>query len=151
MLNSVSLVGRLTDDPNLRYTSTGKAVANFRLAIQRPFKNQNGDYEADFINCVVWNKQAENLAQYMNKGSTIAVSGSLQSRSYENQNGQKVYVTEVLVNNVSFIQSKKNNNQNNGYQNNQNVWPEQGSQLQDQQKNGGQLEPYDISDDDLPF
>lgn len=93
MLNSVSLVGRLTDDPNLRYTSTGKAVANFRLAIQRPFKNQNGDYEADFINCVVWNKQAENLAQYMNKGSTIAVSGSLQSRSYENQNGQKVYVT----------------------------------------------------------
>lgn len=141
MLNSVSLVGRLTDDPNLRYTSTGKAVANFRLAIQRPFKNQNGDYEADFINCVVWNKQAENLAQYMNKGSTIAVSGSLQSRSYENQNGQKVYVTEVLVNNVSFIQSKKNNNQNNGYQNNQNVWPEQGSQLQDQQKNGGQLEP----------
>lgn len=143
MLNSVSLVGRLTDDPNLRYTSTGKAVANFRLAIQRPFKNQNGDYEADFINCVVWNKQAENLAQYMNKGSTIAVSGSLQSRSYENQNGQKVYVTEVLVNNVSFIQSKKNNNQN--------IWTEQGSQLQDQQKNGGQLEPYDISDDDLPF
>lgn len=106
MINTVTLVGRLTKDPELRYTQTGKGVATFTLAVTRPFKNQNGDYEADFINCQTWGKAAENLANYMRKGNKVGVVGRIQTRNYENNQGQKVYVTEVVAEQVTFLESK---------------------------------------------
>lgn len=106
-MNSSTLVGRLTKDPDLRYTSNGTATASFTLAVNRPFKNAEGNQEADFIQCVVWRKQAETLANYTKKGSQIAVRGRIQTRSYDNQQGQKVYVTEVVVEEFTFLDSKK--------------------------------------------
>src|SRR5690625_2851849 len=106
MLNRVVLVGRLTRDPELRYTPNGAAVSNFTIAVNRPFKNQQGETEADFINGVVWRKQAENLANYMKKGSQIGVDGRIQTRSYENQEGKTVYVTEVLAESIQFLESR---------------------------------------------
>jgi single-strand DNA-binding protein len=105
MLNRVIIVGRLTKDPELRYTSSGVAVATFTLAVNRPFKNQNREQEADFINCVVWRKPAETVANYLKKGSLAGVDGRLQTRSYEGQNG-RVFVTEVIAESVSFLDSK---------------------------------------------
>ena|SRR5690606_9286442 len=131
MLNKTILIGRLTRDPELKYTASGKAVANFTLAVNRPFKNQNGDYEADFINCQTWGKTAENLANYQRKGNQIAVVGRIQTRNYENNQGQKVYVTEVVAEQVTFLESKN----------------EQPKQQQPQEPIG---EPVDIKDD-LPF
>src|SRR5690625_3231258 len=97
MLNRVVLVGRLTRDPELRYTPNGVAVANGTIAVNRPFKNQQGENEADFINFVVWRKQAENLANYMKKGNQIGVDGRIHTRSFDGQDGKKVFVTEVLA------------------------------------------------------
>jgi len=97
MLNSVVLVGRLTKDPELRYTPQNQAVATFSLAVNRDFKNQNGEREADFINCVIWRQQAENLANWAKKGALIGITGRIQTRNYENQQGQRVYVTEVVA------------------------------------------------------
>lgn len=91
MINRVILVGRLTKDPELRYTPSGVAVATFTLAVNRPFTNQQGEREADFIQCVVWRRQAENVANFLKKGSLAGVDGRLQTRSYENQEGRRVY------------------------------------------------------------
>lgn len=107
MINNVVLVGRLTRDPELRYTGSGTAVASFTLAVNRNFKNQSGQIEADFINCVIWRKPAETMAQYAHKGSLIGVTGRLQSRSYENQQGQRVYVTEVVCDNFQLLETKR--------------------------------------------
>ncbi|WP_085993801.1 single-stranded DNA-binding protein [Oceanobacillus senegalensis] len=162
MLNRVVLVGRLTRDPDLRYTPTGVAVANFNIAVNRPFTNQQGNREADFINCVTWRRQAENLANYMKKGSMIGVDGRVQTRTYEGQDGKTVYVTEVQAESIQFLETKgssgggtntsgfqQNPNQNqfqpNQFQPNHN----QNQQPEDPFKNNG--EPIDISDDDLPF
>ncbi|MCY8268964.1 single-stranded DNA-binding protein SsbA, partial [Bacillus haynesii] len=106
MLNRVVLVGRLTKDPELRYTPSGAAVATFTLAVNRTFTNQQGEREADFINCVVWRRQAENVANFLKKGSLAGVDGRLQTRSYENQQGQRVYVTEVQAESVQFLEPK---------------------------------------------
>ena len=106
MLNKVSLVGRLTRDVELRYLGNGTPVANFTLAVNRTFKNKSGEREADFINIVVWRKQAENCANYIGKGSLVAVSGRLQSRSYDTAEGQRRYVTEVVADEVHFLDSK---------------------------------------------
>ena len=106
MLNKAQLVGRLTKDPELKYLGNGTPVTNFTLAINRTFKNKNGEREADFINVVIWRKQAENVAQYVGKGSQVAVSGRLQSRSYENKEGQRVYITEVVADEVHFLDNK---------------------------------------------
>jgi single-strand DNA-binding protein len=106
MLNRVVLVGRLTKDPELKYTPSGVAVANFTLAVNRPFSNQQGEKETDFINCVVWRKPAENVANYLKKGSLAGVDGRLQTRSYENNQGQRVYVTEVTAESVQFLEPK---------------------------------------------
>lgn len=108
MLNSIVLIGRLTKDPELRYTPNGKAVASFTLAVDRPFKNQRGEREADFINIVVWGSQAENSANYLAKGKLAAVDGRLQIRSYDGQDGQRRWVTEVVANNVRFLSPKNN-------------------------------------------
>lgn len=106
MLNVSALTGRITKDLDLRYTQAGKAVASFILAVNRPFTNQNGENEADFITCVVWGKTAETMANTLHKGSLIAVEGRIQTRNYENQQGTRVYVTEVVVTTFSFLESK---------------------------------------------
>ncbi|BAB07768.1 single-stranded DNA-binding protein [Halalkalibacterium halodurans] len=168
MLNRVVLVGRLTRDPELRYTPNGVAVANFTLAVNRPFSNQQGEREADFINCVVWRKQAENVANYLKKGSLAGVDGRIQTRSYDNNEGRRVFVTEVMAESVQFLeprgsQSQGGSNVDNfggGSPNN----PMGGNDFGQQsggsgRQSGGFSEdpfandgkPIDISDDDLPF
>jgi single-strand DNA-binding protein len=148
MMNRVFLVGRLTKDPDLRYTPNGVAVANFTVACNRPFTNQQGDREADFINCVIWRKPAENLANYMKKGSMIGVEGRIQTRSYDNTDGKKVYVTEVLAENVQFLESKGSSSQgrDTGLQTNQNQ-----SNIPEPNPFEGNGEPINLTDDDLPF
>lgn len=105
-MNKVFLIGRLTRDPELRYTGNNTAVASFSLAVNRNFSNQNGEREADFINIVVWRKQAENVKNYLSQGSQVAVDGRIQTRSYDDQQGQRRYVTEVIADNVEFLGSK---------------------------------------------
>jgi len=105
-MNKVFLIGRLVRDPELRYTSSNLPVATFSIAVNRTFANQNGEREADFINIVVWRKQAENCKNYINQGSQVAIDGRLQTRSYDDQNGQKRYVTEVVADNVQFLDTK---------------------------------------------
>lgn len=111
MLNRVILIGRLTKDPELRYTPNGVAVASFTLAVDRPFLNQQGEREADFIPVVVWRKQAENCANYIGKGSLVAVEGRLQVRTYEAKDGQRRWVTEVIADNVRFLDKRGSNTQ----------------------------------------
>ncbi|WP_010531287.1 single-stranded DNA-binding protein [Lentibacillus jeotgali] len=154
MLNRVVLVGRLTKDPDLRYTPNGVAVANFTLAVNRPFSNQQGNRDADFINCVVWRRAAENLASYMKKGSMVGVDGRLQSRTFEGRDGNTVFVTEVVADSVQFLESKgasqNRDQQPSGFPPNQNQNQNQPNQNSDNPfKDNG--EPIDISDDDLPF
>ena len=108
MLNRALLVGRLTRDPELRRTSNGKAVTSFNLAVERNFKSD--DQEADLINCVCWGKIAENTERYCSKGSMVSVDGRIQTRNYDNNQGQKVYVTEVIANSVQFINTKRDSN-----------------------------------------
>lgn len=138
MLNSVVLVGRLTKDAELRYTPNNQAVATFSLAVNRPFKNQNGDREADFINCVIWRQQAENLANWAKKGALIGITGRIQTRNYENQQGQRVYITEVVADNFQLLEFNKQNNQGQ-------------SQGNSQPDFSRQAEPMNILDSDLPF
>lgn len=129
MINNVVLVGRLTKDCDLRYTSSGIAVATFNLAVNRNFTGQNGERETDFISCVVWRKPAETIANYTRKGSLIAIEGRLQTRNYENQQGQRVYVTEVIVENFQFLESKatmENRQQNTIQTPNQQTTPQHG-------------------------
>lgn len=114
MINNVVLVGRLTKDPDLRYTSSGSAVATFTLAVNRNFTNQNGTREADFINCVIWRKPAETMANYARKGTLLGVTGRIQTRSYENQQGQRVYVTEIVCENFQMLESRSVSEQRQG-------------------------------------
>ena len=148
MINNVVLTGRLTKDINLRYTQSGKAAGSFSLAVERNFTNQQGQRDADFINCVVWGKPAETMANYTHKGSLIGIEGRIQTRNYENKQGQRVYVTEVIVTNFTFLESKKSQGQGNqGYQQ-ANSQSNQG--YQDQAWGSGQSD-IDIDDGDLPF
>ena len=112
-MNKVILIGRLTRDPELRYTSSNVPTASFSIAVDRNFTNQNGEREADFINIVVWRKQAENCKNYLTKGSQVAIDGRIQTRNYEGQDGKKVYVTEVVADNVQFLGTKSSNNPTN--------------------------------------
>ena len=104
-MNKVVLIGRVTRDPELRYTASNIPSVRFTLAVNRPFENQNGEREADFINIVVWRKQAENVKKYVTKGSLIAVEGRIQTGSYE-KDGQRIYTTDVVADNVQFLESK---------------------------------------------
>ena len=106
MINNVVLVGRLTRAVDLRYTSNGVAFANFTVAVERTFKKENGERETDFINCVIWRKAAENFAEFTRKGSLVGIEGRIQTRSYDNLQGGKVYVTEVLAENFSLLESR---------------------------------------------
>lgn len=140
MLNNVCLVGRMTRDAELRYTPSNQAVATFSLAVNRNFKGQNGDREADFINCVIWRQQAENLANWAKKGALIGITGRIQTRNFENKQGQRVYVTEVVADTFQLLEKRESGHQ----------------QPVDNQPDFGRHEPMnanpmDISDDDLPF
>lgn len=170
MINRVVLVGRLTKEPEYRVTPSGVQVATFTLAINRTFTNQNGERQADFINCVVFRTPAENVNKYLNKGNLAAVEGRLQSRSYENNEGKRVYVTEVVCDSVQFLEPKSNNqhhsnnrppqfNQQQGYQQQKYQQPNNYQQPQNNQYQAPQQHnpftnangPIDINDDDLPF
>ncbi|WP_246944298.1 single-stranded DNA-binding protein [Bacillus pinisoli] len=170
MMNRVVLVGRLTKDPDLRYTPSGVAVATFTLAVNRTYTNQQGEREADFINCVIWRRPAENVANFLKKGSLAGVDGRLQTRSYEGQDGKRVYVTEVVAESVQFLEPRSGGNQSGGgygggqedYSFGQGQGQGQRNQNQNTQRNQGYTrvdedpfanngEPIDISDDDLPF
>ena len=144
MLNNVSLVGRLTKDVDLRYTPSNVAVATFTLAVNRTFKNENGDREADFINCVMWRQQAENLANWAKKGALIGITGRIQTRSYDNQQGQRVYVTEVVAETFQLLESK-------GQQGNQQGQRGQAQQQAPDFSRNTNANPFDISSDMLPF
>ncbi|MED3974581.1 single-stranded DNA-binding protein [Priestia megaterium] len=155
MINRVVIAGRLTKNPEIRYTNSGQAVATFTLAVNRTFTNQQGEREADFINCVVWRKAAENVANFLKKGSLAGVDGRLQSRSYEGQDGRKVFVTEVVAESVQFLDSKGSNSGGNANTSNSNRNANTGGNTgytrvdDDPFENDGT--PVDISDDDLPF
>lgn len=169
MINNVVLVGRLTRPVDLRYTSNGTAVATFSLAIDRRFTNQQGERETDYINCVMWRKAAENFANFTRKGSLVGIEGRIQTRNYENQQGQKVYVTEVIAENFSLLESRavteqrpSNDSANTGYtnqyqqssnynsfSNNTPTTPSFGQGSSDPFMSNG--ETINITDDDLPF
>lgn len=169
-MNRVVLVGRLTKDPDLRYTPNGAAVATFTLAVNRTFTNQQGEREADFINCVVWRKPAENVANYLKKGSLAGVDGRIQTRNFEGQDGKRVYITEVVADSVQFLEPRSAGSQGGGNFGGNQYGGDQRSQgnpfgqnqNQAQRTNQGYTrtnedpfsndgQPIDISDDDLPF
>lgn len=106
-MNSVNLIGRLSNSPEIRHTTNNQVVCRFTLAVTRRFKNQAGDYEADFINCVAFSKTAELIGNYVEKGQQLAVEGRIQTGSYTAQDGSKRYTTDVFVENITFINSKK--------------------------------------------
>ena len=106
MINNVVLVGRLTKKPELKFTTTGTKYTQFSVAVQKKFKNQNGEYESDFINRLMWSTAAENFIKFTNKGSLVGIEGRIQTRSYE-KDGSKKYITEVVAENFSLLESKK--------------------------------------------
>ena len=166
MINNVVLVGRLTKDIDLKYTGSGTAVGTFNLAVNRKFTDQNGERKSDFINCVIWRKAAENMANFTRKGSLVGIEGSIQTRNYDNQQGNRVYVTEVVVDNFTLLEPKQTTEQRpreNTYKQ-----PDKKEKSMDASKTGdykynsfdefnntpdpfASSEPYDVSDDDLPF
>ena len=146
MINNVTLIGRLTKDVELKYTPANQAVAQFTIAVNRTFKNANGERESDFINCVIWRKSAENFANFVKKGALIGITGRIQTRNYENAQGQRVYVTEVVAENFQMLESR------NQQQEQQQAQPQQATQQQAKQPDpfaGGA--PTSLNDDDLPF
>ena len=134
MINRTTLTGRLTKDVELKYTQSGTAIGNFNLAVNRAFTSKDGERETDFINCVIWRKAAENFAKFTHKGALVGVDGRIQTRNYEDKDGKRVYVTEVVVENFALLEPKNNN---------------QSPQAAQQPFNN--TDSIDISDDDLPF
>ena len=156
-MNRVELVGRLTRDPELRTVSNGISVASFTVAVNRPFTPQNGERDADFINCRVWNKQAENLAKFCHKGDQIGVEGSIRTSSYDAQDGSKRYVTEVQADRIEFLTPKGGNS---GFQNSHDNSSDNysGNVSNDVATTDITEDPFKdfgdevaLSDDDLPF
>ena len=156
MINNVVLVGRMTRDAELRYTPSNVAVATFTLAVNRTFKSQNGEREADFINVVMWRQQAENLANWAKKGSLIGVTGRIQTRSYDNQQGQRVYVTEVVAESFQMLESRsvREGQTGGGHSAPSSNYSAPTNSVPDFSRDEnpfGATNPLDISDDDLPF
>ncbi len=154
-MNRVVLVGRLTKDPVLRKTANGASVTSFTLACTRRYK-QEGQPDADFINTVVWNKTADSVSQYTHKGSLIGVEGRIQTRSYDDQSGKRVYVTEVVADSVQFLESKSaaaSNANNNAYVPDYDQGSNHGYQSDNSQSysNDFTSSTLDIASDDLPF
>ena len=161
-MNKAFLIGRLTRDPELRYSSSNAAIANFSIAIDRQYTNGQGQRETDFINIVAFQKQAENIKKYVGKGSLVAVDGRIQTRNYEDKDGKRVYVTEILANNISFLDSKGTNTSSNDF----NSLPEppredsvsSSSNMNNMETVSVDKDPFEafgdsieISDNDLPF
>lgn len=138
MINNVTLVGRLTRDPELKYTPSNIAITTFNMAVNRNFKGANGERETDFINCMIWRKQAELLAEWCKKGNLVGITGRIQTRSYDNQQGKRVYVTEVVTDTFQLLEKRDNSaNQSN---------------IEEQMPASFETtNPLDISDDDMPF
>ncbi|UAW07819.1 single-stranded DNA-binding protein A [Psychrobacillus phage PVJ1] len=163
MINRVVLVGRLTKDVDLKYTPSGVAMARFTLAVNRTFSNQQGEREADFINCLVWRKQAENAANYLSKGSLCGVEGRIQTGSYEGQDGKRIYTTDVVADSVQFLEPKNGQaNQNNNNTNQPQEHQRSSSEYQQPQTQPNytrvdedpfvnNLGPVEVLDDELPF
>ena len=137
-MNKVILIGRLTKEPELKKTPNNVSVCQFTIAVNRPFQDQNGERQADFISCMAWRTQAENLCKYLNKGALIAVSGNIQTRNYTDQNGVTRYVTEVVCENITFLEAKKDNPN----YTDKTKQPDPFADVQNQ---------YSVNDDDLPF
>lgn len=163
-MNHVSLIGRLTKEPELRYTTSGAAVASGTIAVNRDFTNANGERESDFINFVIWRKAAENFVNMTAKGSQVGLEGSWQTRSYENQQGQRVYVSELVVSNFTLVETKEQTEQRKGQSAQQGnggfkSTPSQNNFNGQQAPQQGGFSPNDmyggnaanINDDDLPF
>lgn len=146
MINRTILVGRLTKDPEFRTTQSGISTATFTLACNRPFKNKNGEQEADFVNVVTFRKQADNVNNYLSKGSLTGVDGRIQSRNYENKEGKRVFVTEVVADSVQFLEPKSQSNGQSQQQSGQ-AKPQQAPAKDNPFANGN----ADINTDDLPF
>lgn len=156
MLNSVSLTGRLTRDVDLRYTQSGTAVGSFTLAVDRKFKSKNGERETDFVNCQIWRKSAENFANFTHKGALVGIEGHIQTRTYDNAQGQKVFVTEVIVDNFALLKSRQTSQ--NSPKNASATTTTDASQTTPNASRANTTDPFanngkplDISDDDLPF
>ena len=163
-MNKVILIGRLTKDPELRTIASGNATTSFTIAVNRNFTNQNGEREADFINCVAWRKQAENVAKYCTKGSQVAVEGRIQTRSYDAQDGTKRYVTEVVADNVTFLGSRASGSQISESSSNTSSYTANSAVSNNGMANNDivtadlDMDPYaamgnevSLTDDDLPF
>lgn len=152
-MNKIILIGRLTRDPEIRYTKSNRAVTQFTIAIDRPFVKEDGTKETDFINIIAWDSLGENIGKYMTKGKLVAVEGRLQTRNYENNEGKKVYVSEVVANNVQFLESKKNNSVDNipapPLENKTSYKPEEIDNIP--YENDPFTSNINISDSDLPF
>lgn len=161
MINNVVLVGRLTKELDLRFTGNGSAVASFTVAINRQFTNQKGERDADFINCVIWRKPAENMAQYTRKGSLVGLEGRIQTRTYDDKEGKRIYVTEVVVDSFSLLDTKQansstsNDSYTNTQQQNQSSTTNNYGMNSNYQKQSDPFEkssqPIDVDDSDLPF
>lgn len=137
MINNVVLIGRLTRDVDLRHTPQNQAVGQFTLSVNRNFKNQKGEYDADFINCVIWGKSAENFANWVKKGNLVGITGRVQTRNYEGRDGKRVYVTEVVAESFQLLEKRDNSaNQNS---------------MAEQMPPSFAGDPMDIKDDDFPF
>ncbi len=154
-MNKVILIGRLTRDPEMRTTASGTTVTRFTLAVTRTYQDQNGERGADFINCVAWRRQAENIAKYCTKGTQVAVDGRIQTGSYDGQDGTKRYTTDIICDNVTFLGSKNSDNTsysgntNNNYNNEPPQDMPTSDISEDPFKDFG--EEIALSDDDLPF
>lgn len=156
MINRVVLVGRLTRDPDLKYLQNGTPVCAFTLAVNRSFKKENGEQEADFINIVVWRKAAENAANFLKKGSLAGIDGRIQTRNYEGQDGKRVYVTEVVAESIQFLEPKSKSDGDSSQRNG--TYTNGGGNSQSQSQGFTRVDdPFagsgsiDINDDDLPF
>jgi len=174
LINNVVLVGRLTRDAELRYTGSGIAVASFTVAVERPYTNAQGERETDFINCVAWRKTAEIVSNFTRKGSLVGVTGRMQTRNYTNNEGRKVYITEVVCENFQMLEPKsvtEKRAQNEGSSSNSGISNNYSNNSNDSQNNNqapksnaksnhanfdedpfeSNNDSIDISDDDLPF
>lgn len=152
MINRVVLVGRLTKDPEFRTTQSGVDVATFTLAVNRNFTNAQGEREADFINIIVFRKQAHNVNNYLSKGKLAGVDGRIQSRSYENQEGRRIFVTEVVADSVQFLEPKNSNaGQQDTYQQQTQSQTPRGQNTKPQGQNPFANAPENLNIDDLPF
>lgn len=154
-MNKVFLIGRLTRDPELRYTGSNVPVCSFSIAVNRTFTNSNGEREADFINVVVWRKQAENVKNYLSQGSQVAVDGRIQTRNYEDKEGNKRYITEVVADNVEFLGSKKDGNSKGDEPTPYDFKDEEGKEEKTTDVEDNPFADFgssiEISDDELPF